>query len=281
MDHFFSSMHSMGLFYTKEDEGSVYWNGTNSVATGDAVPPGGCWVYKWLVPEGSAPNHGHDSRLWSYHPYVSMYEDLDAGSFGPVIVYNPGKMESVMRQNREFIVLYSDEKEWNSFLALHNARKYIPTVAVANLSDQYPQISRGRSNYSIWYPQFINNPNTNVTSDMAPEFYSINGYIYANNPPFEMCINDSVIWYLYDMGSDTHVFHLHGDNIIDPVTGAISATVTLNPGQMVSVNMNAYNTGWWYFICHFTEHLSKGMEANYVIYGPPYDEECPIEPLGA
>lgn len=47
LDHFFSGMHSMGLWYTKEDEGAIYWNGTNSVALGQAVPPGECFVYKW------------------------------------------------------------------------------------------------------------------------------------------------------------------------------------------------------------------------------------------
>jgi hypothetical protein len=49
MDHFYASMHSMGLFYSKESEGSVYYNGTWSVAEGDAVPPGGCFVYKWFA----------------------------------------------------------------------------------------------------------------------------------------------------------------------------------------------------------------------------------------
>jgi hypothetical protein len=49
MDQFYSSMHSMGLFYTKESEGSVYYNGTSSVTIGDAVPPGGCFTYKWCV----------------------------------------------------------------------------------------------------------------------------------------------------------------------------------------------------------------------------------------
>lgn len=39
----------MGLFYTKESEGSVYYNGTSSSAVGNAVPPGGCFVYKWYV----------------------------------------------------------------------------------------------------------------------------------------------------------------------------------------------------------------------------------------
>lgn len=106
----------------------------------------------------------------------------------------------------------------------------------------------------------------------------LNGYIYANNPPFEMCVNDNVIWYLYDMGFDTHVFHMHGDNVLDPVSGATLVTVTLNPGQMTTVLMTAFNPGWWQLICHFTTHLSKGMEANYIVYGGPYGE-CPLEPL--
>jgi len=197
MDHFYSSMHSMGLFYTKESEGSLYYNGTSSVTIGNAVPPGGCFTYKWcvvhffrrtsgilkpnnqylfrIVPENSAPNRGHDSRILSYHPYVSMYQDQDAGSYGPVIIYNPGKMESVMQQNREFVLLYSDNQESNSFLALHNVHKYLPGMAsqIANLSDQYPHVSSGIGNYSIWYPQFINTPKTNVTSEMAANFFPV------------------------------------------------------------------------------------------------------------
>jgi hypothetical protein len=50
MDDFYASMHSMGLFYTKESEGSIYYNGTEADAEGNAVPPGGCFVYKWYVP---------------------------------------------------------------------------------------------------------------------------------------------------------------------------------------------------------------------------------------
>ncbi|RLL96261.1 hypothetical protein CFD26_102287 [Aspergillus turcosus] len=278
MDHFFSSMHSMGLYYTKESEGSVYYNGTNRVSAGDAVPPGGCFVYKWLVADNSAPNHGLESRLFSYHPYVSTYQDQDAGSYGPVIIYNRGQMERVMRQNREFILLYTDNQEWNSFLALQNVQKYLPGVQVANLSYQYPNVTDGRGNYSIWYPQFINQPATNVTPAMAANFFPLNGYIYANNPPFEMCVLDNVIWYLYDMGFDMHVFHMHGENILDPVSNATSSTVTLAPGQMTTVTLTAFNPGWWQLICHFNTHQNMGMEANYIVYGGPYGP-CPLEPL--
>jgi hypothetical protein len=132
------------------------------------------YLYR-IVPENSGPNGKQDSRILSYHPYVSMYQDQDAGSYGPVLIYRRGKMETVMRQNREFILLYSDNQEWNSFLALHNVRKYLPDMAsqVMNLSDQYPRISRGQGNFSIWYPQFINTPKTNVTPEMAANFFPV------------------------------------------------------------------------------------------------------------
>jgi hypothetical protein len=104
-----------------------------------------------------------------------MYQDQDAGGNGPVIIYSPGKMEDVMRQNREFVLLYGDNQESNSFLALHNVRKYLPEMAsqVANLSDQYPLVSRGIGNFSVWYPQFINTPKTNVSSVMAANFFPV------------------------------------------------------------------------------------------------------------
>ena len=47
MENFYASMHSMGLYYTKESEGSIYYNGTESNAVGNAVALGECFVYKW------------------------------------------------------------------------------------------------------------------------------------------------------------------------------------------------------------------------------------------
>lgn len=47
MDNFYASMHSMGLFHTKESAGSLSYNGTEANAKANAVPPGGCVVYKW------------------------------------------------------------------------------------------------------------------------------------------------------------------------------------------------------------------------------------------
>lgn len=103
-----------------------------------------------------------------------MYEDQDAGLSGPVIIYNRGQMESVMASNREFVVFYGDNQESNSFLALQNVQKYLPGGAsmFANMSSEYPRITTG-GNESFWYPQMINSPKTNVTTEAAPNFFPV------------------------------------------------------------------------------------------------------------
>jgi FtsP/CotA-like multicopper oxidase with cupredoxin domain len=89
-----------------------------------------------------------------------------------------------------------------------------------------------------------------------------------------MCQNENVIWYLYDLGFDTHVFHWHGNNVVwnENVAGA----VPINPGQMTTVTMTPASYGWWYFVCHFNTHLDKGMEANYIVHEAG---SCPLPPL--
>lgn len=91
-----------------------------------------------------------------------------------------------------------------------------------------------------------------------------------------MCVNDPAIWYIMDMGFDTHVAHWHGNNVVKD--GITMASVPINPGQMLTTTMTALNPGWWQLICHFNTHLSKGMEANYRIYGPE-EGACPLPKL--
>ena len=173
LDPFYATMHSMGLFYTKDSEGSLYPNGTNEFAPGNAVAPGGCVVYKWLIPPASAPDAGENSKLWAYHSYISMYEDTDAGLTGPVIVYNPGTMNATMTKNREFILFYGDNQESNSFLAMHNVMKYLPGLAgsVMNETSTYPAMQQGNESY--WYPQEVNSPLTNVETSVAANFFPV------------------------------------------------------------------------------------------------------------
>lgn len=208
---------------------------------------------------------------------VSTYQDQDAGLSGPVIIYPQGKMNSTMAQNREFILFYGDNQESNSFLALQNVQKYLSGVNSTGFNESYQYPTMPPGNMTRWYPQLINTPNTpDITTTMAANFFPINGYIYANNPPFEMCVNDPTIWYLWDMGFDTHVVHWHGNNVV--ANGLVTESVAINPGQMITTTMTPANPGFWQVICHFNTHLAKGMEANYIIYGG-IGPECTLPPL--
>jgi FtsP/CotA-like multicopper oxidase with cupredoxin domain len=208
-----------------------------------------------------------------------MYSDQDAGLSGPVIVYQPGQMETTMKSNRELIAGMFDNQESNSFLAEHNVQKYLPSHASKaknEAASKYPKIT-SKANESIWGPQLVNTPWTpGITSDMLANFFPFNGYIYANNPLFEMCVGDNVIWYLWNMGFDQHVFHLHGHNFY--INNMLKGATAIAPGEMQNAHIpDIQGPGLWQAICHFNTHFGKGMEANYIVHEG--GKSCPLPPL--
>lgn len=103
------SMHSMGLHYSPQSEGSDYYRGSDSNGTaifyeGNAIQPGECFVYKWLITEDSAPDVTLPSKLWSYHGDVLLWQDVMSGLFGPFIVYRKGELKSILATRKEFVM---------------------------------------------------------------------------------------------------------------------------------------------------------------------------------
>ncbi len=66
-------------------------------------------------------------------------------------------------------------------------------------------------NMSYWKPQLTNMPTVSLSTTQAPSFCTLNGWVLANSPPFEICTDDKVIWYAYAFGDASHVFHMHGN----------------------------------------------------------------------
>jgi manganese oxidase len=245
----YASMHSMGLQYSKDNEGSIYPNNTSPgqnspVAPGDAVGPGDCVVYKWLINEGSAPTQGAVSHMWAYHSYISMQEDQNAGLIGNTIAYAPGKMQDTMESYREFVLTYMQYDESNSFMSQTNKQM----LASSNSSDgasgssltPIPVTGGGYGNYSIWHPQIVNLLSSNQLSTVqAPTFSTLNGLVYANNAPFEVCVNDPTIWYVSAFGSNPHVFHMHGNGF--NLNGVNQAAISKFPGVSSSVSVASFD----------------------------------------
>lgn len=202
LQNHYASMHSMGLAYSKEYEGSDYPNVTTpnqnaTPAPGDAVPPGGCAIYKWLVSDSQGPSPGEPATVHAYHSYVSMPEDINAGLIGPQMTYRRGLMNHTMSHYREFPLLYLDFDESNSFLSGTNAKKLAQSAHSSDSSTFHALSSFVRyGNESFWRPQLVNLLSAGQFKD-GPIFYSLNGWVFSNNPVFKMCLNDNVIWYVY------------------------------------------------------------------------------------
>lgn len=217
----YATMHSMGLAYNKDNEGSLYPNNTapgqdGIVAPGDAVAPGDCVVYKWLVNNGSAPTQGALSHMWAYHSYIAMDQDMFGGLLGSTIVYAAGKMNATMESHREFVLVYMQYDESNSIMSAVN-KKYLTgnDQMVPMTTTPTPTTRESYGNSSIWEPQIVNFMSTGqLNSTQAPTFSALNGLIFANNAPFEVCANDPTIWYVSAFGDNPHVFHMHGNGFV-------------------------------------------------------------------
>ncbi|KAL2222223.1 putative multicopper oxidase [Thermoascus aurantiacus ATCC 26904] len=272
----FATLHSKGLAYGKDSEGTTYPNNTSprqESPTGvfDAVPPGGCTVYKFFVNDANAPPPDQPSILRGYQSFVSPEEDMNSGLLGAQIIYHRGMMNATMATHREFVFQFMGYDESNAFMSEINAKAHHvnSTSTGPSLDDITGHFS---GNFSIWHPQL-----TNLLSsggmDMAPTFYAINGFVFANNPIFHMCLNDKVIWYVYAHGHESHVFHMHGNNF--KYLGVNYATISVNDGEMITLHMDALGAGLWQVICLVSDHLTKGMVAFYQVH----KGDCPLPPL--
>ncbi|KAI9930690.1 hypothetical protein ASPWEDRAFT_39581 [Aspergillus wentii DTO 134E9] len=271
----YATMHSMGLSYTKEYEGSLYPTGSrnSTPAPGDAVAPGGCAVYKWVVPESAAPPAGQPSHMHGYHSYISMLEDLNAGLAGPQITYARGKMEHTVSHYHEVPLYFMGFDESKSILTATNKQSLTNSSATLNATARVLGGLAAYGNSSYWRPQLVNSLGAAGLDD-APMFYALNGYVMANSAPFEFCLNDEVIWYVYAHGTEPHTFHMHGHGF---QTGGINKdAISINDGEMFSLFMKATTPGTWQAICHVDDHLMGGMVAYYTVS----DTKCPNKDIG-
>ncbi|KAK3678335.1 hypothetical protein LTR78_001632 [Recurvomyces mirabilis] len=310
---------------TKYAEGADYPNNTapgqnvveplaEAVHPADAgVPPNDCVVYKWMVPSLAGPNFGEPAKVHSYHSYVAMQQDTNAGLIGPQIVYAPGMMNSTMTKYREIPLLYMIYDEGDSWLSSVNAAKLQSqgqTSSTRSTGTGAPPsigsyISHGQSqsqggqpssgqgqgqgggpsfgtidtnnlwsgNQTVWQPQVTNLAGSGQFQG-ASSFYTMNGYIFANNPTFDMCLNDNVIWYVNAYGSASHVFHMHGNGVM--YNGGGYPAVSINDGVGKTLYMNATGQGKWQVICHVNNHHSMGMVSNYQVWPAG---QCPLPSL--
>lgn len=253
------SLHPHGVFYGKASEGSPYDDGVAMAAKGgDSVAPGKTFDYVWQVPERAGPGPRDPSSIvWLYHSHVEERKDVNAGLIGAIVVTRKGMARpdgTPKDVDREFVELYMEFDENQSWFVKDNVRRFTSDPAHVNLAEITQLDPGGR--FDLLIGQGIGAQNFR---------YNINGYQFANGPMPSMKAGDRVRWYLVTLGEgfNFHTPHWHGNTIL--VGGQRTDVVAISPAQMITADMVPDDPGTWLMHCHVSDHMDAGMVAKYQV----------------
>ncbi|XP_072028297.1 hephaestin-like protein [Amphiura filiformis] len=230
------SIQAHGVLYDKASEGSGYNDGTTGADRDDnSVPPGSQYTYRWLIPANYGPiNPDEDCLTWVYYSAVDPERDVYSGLVGQIAVCRPGTKVT------DYHLLLMNVDENRSWYINENILSY------TNLNPD----------------DALNNEDFLESNVM----HSINGYSFANLPGLDQtCVGQEVSWHLASLGGDAdeHGIYFRGH----PVTfnNRRTDTVSLAPGNSVTVPMTPQRSGTWPIECMTGAHFVEGMRALYSV----------------
>lgn len=108
------------------------------------------------------------------------------------------------------------------------------------------------------------NEMTSEATGLPNEFDTINGKSYVGNAPnYSAKSGDTVSWTVAALGSDFHVFHIHGHRW--EYDGRNQDGLELGPAEAKTVTFKEDSPGTWLVHCHVDEHMMNGMTAEYKV----------------
>uniref|UniRef100_A0A8C9TH03 ferroxidase n=1 Tax=Scleropages formosus TaxID=113540 RepID=A0A8C9TH03_SCLFO len=252
------SLHPHGVFYEKDSEGALYPDGTSGrFKLDDAVPPGGNHTYRWEVTPEFAPADGDANCLtWVYHSHIDAPRDIASGLIGALLTCRKGlgtNRTQLERTDvdRDFFLMFSVVDENLSWYLEENIETFCSDPAGVDPDDEDFQESN--------------------------KMHAINGYVFANLPGLEMCLNRTVSWHLFGMGNevDIHSAYFHGHTVLQQ--GHRADVLSLFPATFITADMVPRTVGRWMLSCQVNDHVQAGMQAFYTVSscGGEHDHEAP------
>jgi FtsP/CotA-like multicopper oxidase with cupredoxin domain len=253
------SMHPHGVFYQKDSEGSSYSDNSSSAdKIGGAVPAGSTHTYTWKIPERAGPGPSDPSSIaWLYHSHCDEMRDVAAGLVGVIVVTSRGEAKPDGRPldaDREFVTLFVAFNENLSWYTDDNIKTYATDPGGVN-----------KMEFNLGGPggtgdAFIGTAFVNVNWR-----WSINGYLFGNQPMMTMSKGDRVRWYVGTIAdfNNGHTPHWHGNTVLQ--RGRRVDVIDINAAEMDTVDMVPDDPGIWLYHCHFSEHMAAGMVTRYEV----------------
>ncbi|MCJ8745764.1 hypothetical protein PDJAM_G00134240 [Pangasius djambal] len=251
------SIHPHGVFYEKDSEGALYPDGTSGRnKKDDAVAPGENYTYTWKVTKEFAPTESDANCLtWIYHSHVDAPRDIAAGLIGVLLTCNKGVLDStgIRRSDvdHEFFLMFSVVDENLSWYLDDNMKNFSHDAAILKENEEFRE--------------------SNL-------MHSINGYVYGNLPPLNVCIGHTVSWHLFGIGNevDIHSAYFHGHTLLD--RDHRTDVLSLFPATFVTAKMVPMTTGKWMLSCQVNDHMQAGMQGFYHVSLCGKDDTAPKVP---
>jgi manganese oxidase len=219
---FAHSMHPHGLLYTPANDGT--WIAKFGDQAGTALMVGDTFTYEWKAIASSVGS-------WPYHDHSKPA--FVAGSTG------------------------SSDNEMNASSGIMELGAELGLFGMIAVTDaQTPQVDR---EFILCFHDLYE---TDVPQ-LSQDFDCFNGYAFlGNTPTFEANVGERVRWRIMVLGTDFHVFHLHGHRWL--FNGRYDDSLVFGPATTLTFDYVEDNPGTWLYHCHVTEHMMGGMIGFYV-----------------
>ncbi len=225
------SVHPHGVRYTPAMSGS--WTARNP-QRGSAIPVGKSFTYEWDAVASSV-------GTWPYHDHSVPFH---AGG--------PGT--SKVRDTRMHMAPVTEGSEKSMEVAAELG-------LMGHIIVEEPGAKRpDREIYLVFHDMYAEDV-AGLTGDVD----CFNGHAFlGNTPTFRAKVGDHVRWHIIALGSEFHVFHLHGHRWRDPSGRWIDSQI-LGPSTSIVVDYVEDIPGDWLYHCHVVEHMEGGMFGGYIV----------------
>lgn len=237
------SIQPMGVRFTKENEGMYYGPDGRSSKQASHVAPKETFTYEWTVPKEMGPTYADPVCLSKmYYSGVDLTKDIFTGLIGPMKICKKGSLLADGRQkdvDKEFYLFATVFDENESLLLDDNIRMF--TTAPDNVDKEDEDFQESN------------------------KMHSMNGFMYGNLPGLNMCLGESIVWYLFSAGNeaDVHGIYFSGNTYLSK--GERRDTANLFPHKSLTLLMTPDTEGSFDVECLTTDHYTGGMKQKYTV----------------
>jgi manganese oxidase len=219
---FMHSMHAHGLLYTPENDGTYI--AKQGMQPGTGLMVGQSYTYEWKAVTSSVGS-------WPYHDH----------SMGGTIPGSTGTSDSEMNASSGNMELGAELGLFGMIVITDSSTPKVDQEFILCFQDLY----------EADIPQ------------LAQDLDCFNGYAFlGNTPTFHVKVGQRIRWRVMALGTDFHVFHLHGHRW--QYNGRNDDSLVFGPATTLTFDYVEDNPGTWLYHCHVTDHMMGGMIGYYI-----------------